>query len=66
MSDISSEVQKQVARIREMIAATTAIMPGVRSSFMVYDVAIAMAEKAVREQDEATLCGILPILREMD
>ena len=66
MSDISSEVQKEVARIREMIATTRALMPDRQVNFIFYDMVIEKAERAVREQDAVTLCRILPELREME
>ena len=66
MSDISSEVQKEVARIREMIAITRALMPDRQVNFIFYDMVIEKAERAVREQDAVTLCRILPELREME
>jgi len=66
MSDISSEVQKEVARIREMIAITRALMPDRQVNFIFYDMVIETAERAVREQDAVTLCRILPELREME
>jgi len=66
MSDISSEVQKQVARIRGMMNTIKVFLPDSNVNFIVYDSVIARAEKAVREQDAVALCRILPILREMD
>ena len=66
MSDISSEVQKEIARIREMIATTRALMPDRQVNFIFYDMVIEKAERAVREQDAVTLCRILPELREME
>lgn len=66
MSDISSEVQIEVARLRETIATTKALIPNGRANFIFYDLAIAEAERAVREQDTVALCRILPELREME
>ena len=66
MSDISSEVQKEVVRLRELIATIKALMPDRRINFICYDLAIDAAEKAVREQDAVALCRILPELREME
>jgi hypothetical protein len=58
-------VQKEVARLRDMIATTKALMPGGNVNFIFYDLAIAEAERAVREQDTIALIKILPELREM-
>lgn len=66
MSDISSEVQKEVSRLRDMITTTKTLMPNSQINFIVYEIAIHRAEKAVREQDAVTLCRILPELREME
>ena len=66
MSDISSEVQKEVARLRETIATTNALLPGAQANWVVYDMAIAAAERAVREQDAPALVRILPVLQEME
>lgn len=65
MSDISSEVQKEVARIREMIAETKALLPNGTANFIIYEMTIAEAERAVREQDAAALVKMLPELRGM-
>jgi hypothetical protein len=59
-------VQKEIARIREMIATTRALMPDRQVNFIFYDMVIEKAERAVREQDAVTLCRILPELREME
>jgi len=65
MSDISQEVQKEVARIRDTISTTKALLPNGQGNFAIYEIMIAKAEKAVREQDAATLVRLLPELREM-
>jgi DNA-directed RNA polymerase specialized sigma54-like protein len=65
MTDISQEVQKEVARIRDTISTIKALLPNGRGSFTVYEIMIAQAEKAVREQDAAALVRLLPELREM-
>lgn len=64
MSDISSAVQTEVARIREMIATTKALIPNGRGNFIFYEMAINEAEKAIREQDTVTLIRILPELQQ--
>ena len=64
MSDISQEVQKEVTRIKDMISTTKALLPNGRGNFAVYEILIDRAEKAVREQDVATLVKLLPELRE--
>lgn len=65
MSDISQEVQKEVSRIQDMISTTKALLPNGRGNFVIYEMMIAKAEKAVREQDTTTLVQLLPELREM-
>ena len=66
MSDISSAVQKEVARLRETIATTKALLPNSRANFIFYDMAITEAERAVREQDTVALVKILPGLQSME
>ena len=66
MTDISSEVQKEVARLRETIATTKALLPDGKINWFFYDVAISEAERAVREQDTVALLRILPELKEME
>jgi hypothetical protein len=65
MNDISSAVQKEVARLRDMIATTNALIPNGSASFIFYEMAIAEAERAVREQDAVALIKILSELRDM-
>jgi hypothetical protein len=65
MTDLSQEVQKEVARIRDMISETKALFPAGNVNFVMYEVAISEAERAVREQDTAALVSVLPELREM-
>ena len=65
MSDISSEVQKEVARIREMISETKALLPNGNVNFIIYEMTIAEAERAVREQDAVALVKMLPELQGM-
>ena len=66
MSDISSEVQKEVARLRDTIATTKALIPNSRANFIFYDTVIEEAEKAIREQDAAALVRILPVIQGME
>ena len=63
--DISNAVQGEVVRLREMIAFTKAKFPTGKVNFIAYDMIIAEAERAVREQDAVALCRILPELKEM-
>ena len=65
MSDISQEVQKEVARIRDMISTTKALLPNGRGNFVIYEMMLSQAEKAVREQDATALIRLLPELRKM-
>lgn len=64
--DISSEIQKEVARLRETIATTKALFPDRKVNFMMYELLISQAEKAVREQDAAELCKMLYQLKQME
>ena len=64
--DLPSEIQKEVARLRETVAITKALLPNYKANFVFYDLAIAEAERAVREQDTVTMVTILPRLREME
>lgn len=66
MEDISSQVQKEVARLRETITVTKTLLPDARANFFFYDIAIDAAEKAIREQDAVALLRLLPALREME
>jgi len=61
--DISTEVQKEVARLRDMIATSQKMLPNSNVSFIFYYLAIVEAERAVREQDAVALIKILPVLR---
>ena len=63
--DISSAVQAEVARLRDMISATKALLPDGKVNFIAYEMAIQQAERAVREQDATSLCRFLPELRSM-
>lgn len=65
MADISSAVQGEVKRIREIISTTKALLPNGRVNFFFYDLTLAEAERAIREQDVVALCRILPELQEM-
>ncbi|MFU8773574.1 MAG: hypothetical protein ACNA8H_14300 [Anaerolineales bacterium] len=62
---LPEEVQKEVARLREMIAETKALLPNNQANFIFYEVAIAEAERAIREQDAVALIRILPELQQM-
>lgn len=64
--DISSAIQKEVARLRDTIATTKALLPNSRVSWVFYEMAITEAERAVREQDTVAMIRILPGLKEME
>lgn len=66
MSDLITAVQKEVARLREMMATVKALMPTGRINFYFYDMAIEDAERAIREQDTVAMARILPELKEME
>ena len=63
--DISSAVQKEIARIRNMVSTAKFMVPNANVNFAVYEVMIAEAERAVREQDATALVRLLPELQEM-
>lgn len=63
MTDISQETQKEITRIRDMISTTKALLPEGKGNFIIYEILIAKAEKAIREQDTTTLIKILPELK---
>lgn len=65
MEDTSTAVQKEVARLRDMITTTKALIPGGNVNFIFYEIVIEEAERAIREQDAVDLVKILPQLREM-
>jgi hypothetical protein len=66
MADLISEVQKEVARIREMITVTKEFFPNGNMNFFIYEEVLRRAEMAVMEQDTVSLIQILPELRRMD
>lgn len=66
MSDIIQEVQKEVVRIRNMISTIKILLPNGHGNFVLYEMTLAQAEKAVREQDVVELVRILPELQEME
>lgn len=66
VQDISSAVQSEVARLRDMISTTKALLPNGNVNFIMYEMAINRAEKAVREGDATALVRMLPELQEMD
>lgn len=63
--DISSAVQNEVGRIREMIATTKALLPNGNVNFSFYELTLAEADRAIREQDAVALVRILPELKAM-
>jgi hypothetical protein len=65
MSDILTETQKEVARLRDMISTTKALLPNGKGIFVIYEVMIDKAEKAIREHDTTELVKLLPELKEM-
>ena len=64
--DLSSQVQIEVARLRDTISAINALLPNSKHSFIFYDLVIASAKKAIRDQDAVALCRLLPELRSME
>lgn len=65
MPDIIQEVQEEVARIRDMISTSKALLPNANVNYAIYEMMIAEAERAVREQDTTALVKLLSELREM-
>lgn len=65
MENISEAVQKEVARIRGTLAETKMLFPNRSVNFIIYEMVLAQADKAVREQDAAILVKLLPQLKEM-
>ena len=66
MSDLPSEIQKEVARLRDTIATTKALLPNGQGYFGFYELYIDAAEKAVREHDTVAMVRLLPELQEME
>lgn len=64
--DISSAVQNEVCRIREMITDTKSLFPTRNINFSFYEMILREADRAVREQDIVALVKILPELQGMD
>ena len=62
---ISSMVQIEVARIREMITITQTLLPNDNVNFMMYEMTLDAADRAVREQDVVALIKLLPELHGM-
>ena len=65
MTSLSQEVQNEVLRIRDEIATTKALLPKGRANFVLYEMTLDEAERAVREQDAVALVRILPELHGM-
>jgi parvulin-like peptidyl-prolyl isomerase len=59
-------IQNEVARVRETVAETKRLLPDADTNWFFYDTMIAMAERAVREQDTVAMLRILPELQEME
>lgn len=67
MSDIIQETQKEVARIRDTISTTKALLPQSKEvSFLMYEMMIEKAEKAIREHDTTTMVKLLPELQSLE
>lgn len=65
MDSLPQEVQKEVSRVRSMLAETKRLLPNGRGNFIIYETILNEAEKAVRDQDVVALVKILPELQEM-
>jgi hypothetical protein len=66
MMNLPGEVQQEVARMRNMIAEMKTLLPDANVSFIAYEMMIAEAERAVREQDTVALIRILQELQDME
>lgn len=64
--NLPEEIQSHVARLRDTIATTKALLPNNQASFVFYELAIREAERAIREQDTTAMVRLLPQLREME
>ena len=63
--DISTAVQREVTRIRNMITETKALLPNGNANFIIYEITLAEADRAIREQDVVALVRLLPVLQLM-
>ena len=66
MKDVSSAVQAEVTRVREMIAETKVLLPKGNVNFAFMEMTLDEADRAVREQDTTALVRLLPELKEID
>jgi hypothetical protein len=65
-AEMAKAIQNEVARLRETIAETKRLLPDAETNWFFYDTMIALAERAVREQDAVAMLRILPELQEME
>lgn len=66
MPDIGKELQKEVARINDMISTTKALLPNGNVNFAICEMVIERAEEAIREQDVIAMVRLLPQLKKID
>jgi len=66
LKDVSSAVQAEVTRVREMIAETKVLLPKGNVNFAFMEMTLDEADRAVREQDTTALVRLLPELKEID
>ena len=65
-TDLILAVQEEVARLRDMISTAKALLPTSNVNFIAYEIAIGLAEKAIREHDTVSLIRMLPDLQTME
>jgi hypothetical protein len=65
-AEMAKAIQHEVVRLRETIAETKRLLPDAETNWFFYDTMIALAERAVREQDAVAMLRILPELQEME
>jgi hypothetical protein len=65
-TSLPEAIQAEVARLRNTMADTEALLPSARTNWVFYTMAIEAAETAVREQDTVAMVRLLPELRGME
>jgi len=64
MSDIITEVQKEITRIRNMIAETKLTFPDGNFNFCIIEMSLNEADKAIIDRDTVKLIKLLPALQD--
>ena len=66
MENVIEAVQKETIRIREMISETKALLPHIKGNFVLYEMLLQQADKAILEQDTVALIKLLPELKKCE